>query len=160
MKPAETNLDPRVLYADIIDLPRWEPKRHPRMSAEQRAAQFAPFAALAGYEDMVSEEARITGREIDPGDEEQALLNRRLGRVARAAEAGLRPEMEITCFVPDAVKAGGEYVTFTAAVRRVDPVARALVLVRAPGVPGVSDTVPLGRIIGLRGGPAEDPEAE
>jgi len=33
-------------YDDIIDLPHYEPKHHPRMSARQRASQFAPFAAL------------------------------------------------------------------------------------------------------------------
>lgn len=38
------------LYADIIDLPHYEPKHHPRMTMWNRAAQFAPFAALIGYD--------------------------------------------------------------------------------------------------------------
>ena len=42
-------------YDDIINLPRWNPKKHPRMSMESRNAQFAPFAALTGYEDGVNE---------------------------------------------------------------------------------------------------------
>lgn len=40
-------------YDDIINLPHHVSKNHPRMSMYQRAAQFAPFAALAGYEDAI-----------------------------------------------------------------------------------------------------------
>lgn len=40
-------------YDDIISLPHPEPKHHKRMSLYQRAAQFAPFAALTGYEDAI-----------------------------------------------------------------------------------------------------------
>ena len=46
------------LYADIIDLPHYEPKHHPRMSMWSRAAQFAPFAALTGYEDAIKKAAQ------------------------------------------------------------------------------------------------------
>ncbi len=42
-------------YGDIIDLEHPEPKHHPRMDREARAAQFAPFAALTGYEDVIDE---------------------------------------------------------------------------------------------------------
>lgn len=52
--------DAREVYADIIDLPHYEPKKHPRMSLYNRAAQFAPFAALTGYNEMIEEEARKT----------------------------------------------------------------------------------------------------
>lgn len=45
-------------YDDIINLPHYEPIHHPRMSMWNRAAQFAPFAALAGYEDAIQESAR------------------------------------------------------------------------------------------------------
>lgn len=40
-------------YDDIINLPHYEPKSHPRMPMEARAAQFAPFAALNGYEEAL-----------------------------------------------------------------------------------------------------------
>ena len=66
----------REVYADIIDIPHWEPNRkHPRMSLHDRAAQFAPFAALSGYDEMVDEEARLTDRQIEPGEEQLNLLN-------------------------------------------------------------------------------------
>ena len=45
-------------YDDIINLPHYEPKHHPRMSMWNRAAQFAPFAALTGYEDAIKDTAQ------------------------------------------------------------------------------------------------------
>ena len=45
-------------YDDIINLPHHEPKHHPRMSMQSRAAQFAPFAALTGYEDAIKDTAK------------------------------------------------------------------------------------------------------
>ena len=44
-------------YDDIIDLPHPTSKRHPRMSMEARAAQFAPFAALTGFGDVIERTA-------------------------------------------------------------------------------------------------------
>ena len=45
-------------YDDIINLPHYEPKHHPRMTMWNRAAQFAPFAALTGYEDAIQDTAQ------------------------------------------------------------------------------------------------------
>lgn len=50
-------------YEDIVDLPHHVSKTHPQMPMEKRAAQFAPFAALTGYHDMISEAGRITEAE-------------------------------------------------------------------------------------------------
>ena len=44
-------------YRDLIDLEHPSSKRHPRMAPEMRAAQFAPFAALTGYEETIEESA-------------------------------------------------------------------------------------------------------
>ena len=60
--------DPRIVYADIIDMPHHQSTRHPHMSLHDRAAQFSPFAALSGYEDMVDEEARHTREKVDAAD--------------------------------------------------------------------------------------------
>jgi len=40
-------------YDDIINLPHPVSKKHPRMSNYNRAVQFAPFAALAGYKEAI-----------------------------------------------------------------------------------------------------------
>ena len=46
------------IYDDIINLPHYEPKHHPRMSMWNRAAQFAPFAALVGYDAAIKDTAQ------------------------------------------------------------------------------------------------------
>ena len=46
-------------YDEIIDHPHYEPKRHARMSMEQRAAQFSPFAALAGHAEAIVRTAKF-----------------------------------------------------------------------------------------------------
>jgi hypothetical protein len=51
-------------YDDIIGLPHWEPKHHPRMSIQERAAQFAPFAALTGFEGVIDD----TSRKVNAND--------------------------------------------------------------------------------------------
>lgn len=52
-------------YSDIISLPHYEPARHPRMPIENRAAQFAPFAALTGYEDEIEKTAKQEGQKAE-----------------------------------------------------------------------------------------------
>ena len=62
-------------YDDIIDLPHWEPKSHPRMSLEDRAAQFAPFAALTGFGDVIDDTSRkINSRDgMKPEDSSEEM---------------------------------------------------------------------------------------
>ena len=65
--------DPREVYSDIIDLPYCQSPSRPHMSMHDRAAQFSPFAALSGYEEMIAEEARKGIQEkmdTDPAREE------------------------------------------------------------------------------------------
>lgn len=57
-------------YSDIIDLPHPTSKTHPPMSRHQRAAQFAPFAALTGHNDLIEETARAVNEPPDPEDEQ------------------------------------------------------------------------------------------
>ena len=68
--------DPRIVYADIIDLPHHQSAKRKHMSLHDRAAQFAPFAALVGYDEMVDEEARLTDRQITPGESDLDRLDR------------------------------------------------------------------------------------
>ena len=104
-------------YDDLLRLPRPE-SRHPRMTMEARAAQFAPFAALSGYEDVIREAARLTTEPIVLAEDAREELSRRLTFLARRVSE--RPTVRITWFQPDARKVGGEYVTKTVTVRRVD----------------------------------------
>ena len=52
---ADNREDPRTVYGDIIDLPHWNSPVHPRMSPQDRAAQFSPYSAVVGSGDMVKE---------------------------------------------------------------------------------------------------------
>ena len=138
--------DPRAVYAEIIDLPHWDPANHPRMSQADRAAQFAPYAALVGYGDMVKEEERLTGEWTDLSEDEAEEVSRQLAALAEALAQGSRPVRSISYFVPDERKAGGEIRTVQAAVKRMDPVRRKLVLMtRNPN--GVNDEIDLDRIV-------------
>ena len=65
-------------YDDIINLPHYESKTRKRMSLEARSAQFAPFAALTGYDDKVKETARRTDKRIELSDEEYNIINTKL----------------------------------------------------------------------------------
>lgn len=113
-------------YDDIIHLPHHVSKNRPQMPMLNRAAQFAPFAALTGYEAAVEETARLTTekRELDAQEAEE--LNRRLAALlARLPE---RPEVTVEYFVPDDRKAGGAYVTVTGRVRHVSVPDKILVM--------------------------------
>ena len=102
-------------YDDIINLPHPEPKMHPRMPAEKRAAQFAPFAALTGYEDAVEETARLTDARVELDDNALEELNRRLKEAC-----GMQKESTITYFVPDEKKSGGAYVKLRGQVKKTE----------------------------------------
>ncbi len=75
---------------------------------------------LSGCEDMIAEEARLTGKKIEPEGRELDLLNQKLELIADVIRDGHVPELSITCFVPDEKKAGGKYVTVTGKIRKVD----------------------------------------
>ena len=113
-------------YDDIIDLPHHVSRNHPPMPMLDRAAQFAPFAALTGYGAAVRETARLTAerRELSPQDAEE--LDRRLAAlIARLPD---RPEVTVELFVPDDRKAGGAYVTVTGRVRHISVSEKTLVM--------------------------------
>ncbi|MBE6374434.1 MAG: YolD-like family protein [Lentisphaerae bacterium] len=120
-------------YDDIIYLPHHVSRNHPQMPLRDRAAQFAPFAALTGYESAVGETARLTSerRELDPQDAEE--LNRRLTELA--ARLPDHPEVTVEYFVPDDRKAGGAYVTVTGRVRHVSVPEQTLVMEDGTEIP-------------------------
>ena len=105
-------------YDDIIDLPHHISKKHPQMSLYARSAQFAPFAALTGYEDAVRETARETSNRIDIEDEFKSILDGKLQIILEQIQN--KPEISITYFIQDIKKDGGEYVTTTGLVKKVD----------------------------------------
>ncbi|MCD7784805.1 MAG: YolD-like family protein [Oscillospiraceae bacterium] len=113
-------------YEDIINLPHHVSKTHPQMSMQDRAAQFSPFAALTGYDDAIDETARLTGRKIELGEEAKEILDRKLQYLRSIISE--QPEISVTYFVPDEKKDGGEYVTVSGNLKRIDEYERVMVL--------------------------------
>lgn len=142
--------DPRIVYADIIDLPHHQSAKRKHMSLHDRAAQFAPFAALVGYDEMVDEEARLTDRQISPGESDLDRLDRIFRCLTAQLSAGQRPEISVLVFVPDARKAGGRYETMTGRANRLDPVEKKLILLGS-GIPPEEISLNLDRILDLEG---------
>lgn len=112
-------------YDDIIGLPHHRSKTHPHMPVADRAAQFAPFAALAGYGDAVEETARYTEEKLEPDADRLAELDERLCELLQHLDE--RPKVRVTYFVKDAKKTGGRYVTQSFVIRKVDTYAKILV---------------------------------
>lgn len=105
-------------YEDIINLPPHISKKHPQPTMMDRAARFAPFAAITGYEEMVLEEARITEERIDLDEGTLSILNEKLNMIQEFIDE--EPEVTITYFEPDKKKSGGAYVNITGIVKRID----------------------------------------
>ena len=105
-------------YEHLLHLPHPVSETHPRMSASQRAAQFAPFAALTGYEDVIRETARQTQGEIYLDEGEVEAISRRL--LALKQRIAQKPEVCLRIFVPDGKKPGGRYCDIRGRVIKID----------------------------------------
>ena len=107
-------------YEDIINLPYPQASARKRMSMQDRAAQFSPFAALTGYEEAVEESARLTDDQIELAEDMKAIIDAKLGIII--TNMNDRPAVTITYFVPDEKKSGGKYVTVSDNVRSIDAI--------------------------------------
>ena len=119
-------------YDDIIDLPHHVSERHPQMSMYNRAAQFAPFAALTGHDAAITEAARLTDAELELSESDAEVLNRKLAYLQSLDE---KPTISVTYFVPDDKKEGGSYHTATGIVKSVEPDKGVLQFEDGTGVP-------------------------
>ena len=115
-------------YDDIIKLSHHISKKHPQMSMEERAAQFAPFAALVGYEDAVEETARITNKRIELNEEEKNALNIKLQMLKEQIRIQIYPNITIMYFVPDLKKDGGKYIKISGTVKKIDEYRQLIIL--------------------------------
>ena len=91
-------------YGDIIRLPHHVSSVHPHMPVSDRAAQFAPFAALTGYGDVIKETARQTDARPELSEDEKEALDYKIQLACGLP--GDKPEITITYFVPDEKKSG------------------------------------------------------
>ena len=113
-------------YKDIINLPHKQSSKRPHMSLLDRAAQFAPFAALVGYDDAIKETGRLTDDRIELSEENLATLNSRYQILVDHLDE--EPEVTITYFVPDIYKTGGSYISKTGVVKKLDAYERLITM--------------------------------
>ena len=105
-------------YEDIINLPHYVSLKHPQMSMDARASQFAPFAALTGYDDEIKETARLTDKRIEIDEELKQILDMKIQVIKEKIAS--KPELEITYFIPDDKKDGGRYETIIDNISKID----------------------------------------
>ena len=103
-------------YSDIINLPHHQSKTRPHMSNYNRAAQFAPFAALTGHSEAIDETARLTDSKIELDEYQKAELNDKLLLLVNSEN---KEDVFITYFLPDDKKSGGAYITKTGIVAKI-----------------------------------------
>ncbi len=120
-------------YNDMIDLSKPISKKYPLMPREKRAVQFAPFAALTGYDACLAEEARLTGERIELSDEQLQLLNLKIAYLCDRLDT--EPVVSITYFKQDPRKSGGEYVTVEGAIYEIEEIKQRIVLTDKTKIP-------------------------
>ena len=113
-------------YDDIINLPHYEPKHHPRMSMWNRAAQLAPIAALTGDDAAIQESNRVTEDWINLEESGNEELNRKMELIL--SKLSEQPHVTIEYFVPDEHKEGGSYQSYTGNVKRIDEYEQTMVM--------------------------------
>lgn len=120
-------------YDEIMGLPHHVSKTRPQMPMSDRAAQFAPFAALTGYDSAIKETGRLTDERIELDVEALSALDMEYQLLMEAHDEA--PEVTITYFQPDERKAGGKYVSAVGAVKKIDDFERRITMQDGAKIP-------------------------
>lgn len=120
-------------YDDFLNLPHHVSADLPHMSMQNRAAQFAPFAALVGYDALIQETTRLTDQKTELDESVKAELNEKLRLLLELMPQ--QPEVTITYFLPDNRKAGGAYRTTSGIVRKYLRSENLLVMIDGSQIP-------------------------
>lgn len=86
-------------YSDIINLPHHISKVHPRMSIQDRAAQFSPFAALTGHQEAINETTRMVDEKLDLDEYQMLEINVQLNEIKDHIKSS--PRVLMTYFKKD-----------------------------------------------------------
>lgn len=116
-------------YEDIMYRPHHVSSKRASMPLRDRAAQFAPFAALTGHDGLIRETARLTECPVELTDSAQVELD----RILRSLRRGMVVLTEH--FVPDLRKAGGAHVSHSGVVRKVDGTGQCLIFTDGTAIP-------------------------
>ena len=120
-------------YNEIMGLPHHVSKTRPQMPMSDRAAQFAPFAALTGYDAAIKETGRLTDERIELDVEALSALDMKYQLLMEALDEA--PEVTITYFQPDERKAGGKYVSAVGTVKKIDDFERRITMQDGAKIP-------------------------
>lgn len=120
-------------YDDIINLPHHVSKNHRQMPMEMRAAQFAPFAALTGYDAVINETARLTDQQVELEDYDNERLNRKYAELIENISE--HPVITVSYFKPDKHKGGGAYVSKTGHIKKVDTYEQLMLMENGTSIP-------------------------
>ena len=137
-------------YADILHLPHHRAAGRAHMSLHDRAAQFAPFAALTGFDGVIAETGRQTECRAELSESETVLLDRKLARIIDCLQQGRRPTVTVAYFEADARKEGGAYRQHSGEVKKIDLFERTIVFMREGGRSG-RVTIPMDDVVDIRG---------
>ncbi len=137
-------------YMDIIGLPHHKAVNRKPMSLYDRAAQFAPFAALVGYDEMITEEARLTDSETTLTEGDIEVLNRKLSLILEMVEEKQHPEITVVYFEPDVRKDGGSFLQAQGIVKAIDPIEGRLIFYAANGISN-GQVISLSRVRRIQG---------
>lgn len=96
--------------------------KYPKMSMSDRAAQFAPFAALTGHKEAILEQERITQTKRILSNEEKLRINEKIVEMVK-----LKSRCRIIYFEKDQKKSGGKYHTATYTFKRLDELNKTLI---------------------------------
>ena len=120
-------------YDDILNFRYTGSEYHARMPREARAAQFAPFAAMVGHDEVIAEVRRLTDKRIELDEEAIRELDERLRYLDSIRESS--PEVSITYFKPDERKAGGAYLTVSGSLSMISKDTKTVILSSGVSVP-------------------------
>ena len=120
-------------YEDMLELPHPVSKTHPQMPRRDRAAQFAPFAALTGYEEAVREATRLTEEKMILDEDSKEQLDWKLRRLQEKVKE--KPAITVTYFLKDEKKKGGKYATVTGVLKKIDSYTHQFVLENGEEIP-------------------------
>lgn len=123
----------RGKYDDILNLPHHTSHRRPQMSIADRAAQFAPFAALTGYDCVIEETGRLTDNMVVLDENQRYELDLQLNSLMQVIDSN--PPVTVTYFQPDSKKQGGSYCSVESFLKKIDEIQRLMILVDGSEIP-------------------------
>ena len=100
---------------------------------QNRAAQFAPFAALTGFESIIKETCRQTAHRIELDESAKEALDKKLQRLLQVLH--VHPQISITFFKPDEKKDGGAYICITGTIKKIDGYGENLIMTDGTQIP-------------------------